>query len=396
MRLQDRKPDCLRIVYGGILVLLYMIFVFLFYRQSIRYNGGYLSDTAIYVGLSKDEHGVRLITWIFNILYQAADGTILIALYMGLVVVGIILMNYHLIRQYLKFDNITASEVLIMLSSVAMLYTGSMYVPIIHEHFYKSSWCTFPWHSPTQHLMMLFGLISLTLFLKIYNNYMQRINPVHWGLLALSGVISVWAKPSFMLVFIPTMIIVFVIELITHREDMARRFGRLVIYGMSLVPAGILILILNSSIYGEGSENTVNASASHVMNAGYNVPVAALCGLMFPLIVCICNYRRFKEMKFQVALGMLAFGILEWMIFFEEGTRGAHGNFAWGRQAGCYCIFLCSMILAIENYKNKDFLGGSRKWRVLYFAALVCSIGLALVTQAYHFYMMLRGHSYYF
>lgn len=396
MKLQDNSQLRMRAAYGGILVLLYGIFVFLFYRQSIRYNGGYLSDTAIYVGLSKDEHGVRLITWIFNILYQSAGSTILIALYMGLVVIGIILMNYYIIRQYLNIDDVAVNEVLIMLSSIAMLYTGSMYVPIIHEHFYKSSWCTFPWHSPTQHLMMLFGLISMVYFLKIYENYMLRISPIHWALLALSGVISVWAKPSFMLVFIPTMIVVFVIQLITHRENMAKRFGRLVIFGMSLVPAGILILMLNSSIYGEGSENTVNAGAGHVLNAGYNVPVAAICGLLFPIIVFICNLKRFKEMKFQVALGMLTFGIIEWMIFFEEGTRGAHGNFAWGRQAGCYCMFLCTMILAIENYKDKEFLGGSKKCRMIYFAALACSIGLALLTQAYHFYMLLRGHSYYF
>ncbi len=381
-------------------VLLLMASTFLFYMQSIRYNGGYVSDTYLYVEMSKEQHGVRLITWIFNFLYNLGGNTIGIAIYMGLVIVGILFMNCALIRLYHSKDGIVSdnNRLPAELAALLMFYTGSMYIPYIHENVYKSSWCTFAWHSPTQQLMIFCALISLYLFVRIYENYMEHISPAMWLGLMVSTVISVWAKPSFMLVFIPTLIVVFIIELIAHSSEgnIGRRFGRLVIFGLSMVPSGILILMLNSSIYGEGSQNSVEMGLSHLLNSNYNIGIAAVCGLLFPIIVFAFNIRKFKDIRFQIALGMLLMGILEWAIFFEEGTRGEHGNFGWGRQFGCYYFFLCAIVVAIENFFDKDFLKNKKSARLLYFAVLAVTLLLHVGTQLYHFYVMGRGHSYYF
>lgn len=371
---------------------------FLFYMQSIRYHGGYVSDTYLYVEMSKEKHGVRLITWIFNFLYNIKGNTIGIAIYMAFVIVGIVLINRVLIKQYVEQDGIILQDdALAKIGSLILLWTGSMYIPVIHEALYKGSWCTFAWHSPTQQLMILCALISLYLFLKIYENYMEHISPAKWLGLMIASIISVWAKPSFMLVFIPTLIVVFIIELVKHakEDNLGKRFLRLVIFGLSMVPSGLLILFLNSSIYGEGSENSVEMGLKHLLSSGYNIGIAALCGLLFPIIVFIVNIKKFKEMKFQIALGMLIMGILEWAIFFEEGTRGEHGNFGWGRQFGCYYFFLCAIAVAIENFRDKEFLGGDKKKRTIYFTVIIIALAMHVLTQLYHFYIMGRGHSYY-
>lgn len=397
---QDKRIKWHDVLFACAGLLLLAASTFLFYMQSIRYNGGYVSDTYLYVEMSKEHHGVRLITWIFNYLYNLCGGTVGIAIYMGLVIVGIFLMNYALIRLYHGQDDIVPDNKRLYaeLAALLMFYTGSMYIPYIHENVYKASWCTFAWHSPTQQLMILFALISLYLFIKIYQNYMERISPAMWIGLMVSTLISVWAKPSFMLVFIPTLIVVFIIELITHSGDgkTGKRFGRLIIFGLSMVPSGILILMLNSSIYGEGSKNSVEMGLSHLLNSGYNVGIAAICGLLFPIIVFAVNYRKFKDIRFQIALGMLLMGILEWAIFFEEGTRGEHGNFGWGRQFGCYYFFLCAMVVAIENLCDKEFLKNRKGAKIVYFAALVLTLLLHVLTQLFHFYVMGKGHSYYF
>lgn len=372
--------------------------MFLFYMQSIRYNGGYVSDTYLYVNMSKEQHGVRLITWIFNYLYKLGNNTIPIAIYMGIVIAGIIIMNYALMKLYCQNDGFSKNNrIPQQCCAILMLFTGSMYIPVIHEHFYKESWCTFAWHSPTQQLMILCALVTLYFFEKIYENYMERIAPSHWIALLIASTISVWAKPSFMLIFIPTLIIVFVIELIKHAKEGSvwHRFVRLFIFGLSMVPSGILILLLNDSIYGEKSENSVEMGLSHLLNSEYNIGIAALCGLMFPLIVFVANHKRFKEMRFQVALGMLFMGILEWAIFFEVGTRGEHGNFGWGRQIGCYYAFLIAMVLLIENYNDKEFMNGESKKRKAYFIIAILILFVHVVTQLYHFYLMGKGHTYY-
>ncbi len=56
----------------------------------------------------------------------------------------------------------------------------------------------FAWHSPTQQLMLMCALISLLLFFKLYENYMEHMNPAVWVMFALFTLASVWAKPAYM------------------------------------------------------------------------------------------------------------------------------------------------------------------------------------------------------
>ncbi|MBE6040896.1 MAG: hypothetical protein E7220_00060 [Clostridiales bacterium] len=385
-------------LYAFVLVALYAVTAFLFYRQTIRYNGGYKADTSLYVDMSAEKHGVRLITWIYHWLYSLRGDTLYIALYMAAVVVLTVVVNYMVIRWYVSRDGFDGgTKDIARLASVMMLFTGSMYLPVVHERFYKASWCTYAWHSPTQQLMILFAMISLLLFLKIYDNYMKSINPLYWLGLLFASLISVWAKPSFMLVFIPTVIVVFLIELAVNAKDgrTGRRFLRLVLFGLSMVPSGVLILLLNMSIYGEGSKNKVAMQLGGANGFGYNVYAAAFCGLLFPAVVFLFNLRKFKKMPFQIALGMLFFGIAEWAIFHEVGSRGEHGNFGWGRQFGCYYVFVCAIVMTIENYRDKKFLGGKKWARAIYFVVVWALLAVHVLSQMYHFYLMFRGHSYY-
>ena len=200
-----------------------------------------------------------------------------------------------------------------------------------------------------------------------------------------------------MLVFAPSVISVFVIELLCHLKDgnVAARFGRLFVFGLSMVPSGILILYLNSNIYGGGSENKVAMQVAGTDSIGYNVYAAALCGLLFPAIVFAVNYRRLRELPFQIALSMLFFGIAEWLVFHEVGTRGEHGNFGWGRQFGCYYFFFCAIALAYSNYRDKDFMGGKGGRRTAYFILITIALMMHVLSQTYHLYLMFRGHTYY-
>lgn len=390
-------------IYVCLLAVLYAASTFMFYRQSIRYNGGYEADTSLYVDMAIDDRGVRLIKWIYHYLYNLTGNTVLIALYMGVVVVCTALANYMVLRWYMgrRAEAGGGSEqtarIYAQAASLVMFVTGSMYLPGIHETMYRASWCTYAWHSPTQQLMILFAMISLYLFLKIYESYMESISPKLWIALMITSLISVWAKPSFMLVFIPTLIIVFLIELAVHAEDgqTGRRFSRLVIFGLSMVPSGLLILFLNSSIYGEGSSNKVAVNVGGASGFGYNVYIAAFCGLLFPAIVFLVNYRRLRELPLQISLGMLIAGIAEWAVFYEEGSRQNSGNFAWGRQFGCYYFFVCAIAMTYDNLTDKEFLGGNRRLRTAYFAVLALIFALHVLTQTYHLYLMFRGYDFY-
>ena len=371
----------------------------MFYRQSIRYNGGYEADTSLYVNMSIDDRGIRLIKWIYHYLYALRGDTVLIAFYMGLVVVITAIGNYAIIRWYQRYkslDSESTSRLYAQIASLLMFVTGSMYLPIIHPRFYKGSWCTYAWHSPTQQLMIMFAMFSLLVFLMIYEKYEKRINPFLWMLLMIFTLMSVWAKPSFMLVFIPTLIAVFIIELLKHKREgqLWKRFSKLFVFGLSMVPSGLLILFLNNSIFGEGSSNKVAVNTGgHAF--GYNIYIAAFCGLLFPTIVMMANYRKLKELPFQIALGMLIMGIAEWMVFFEDGSRGSSGNFAWGRQFGCYYFFVCAIAITYYNIKDGEFMAADNSRRRWYLIIIGLVFAIHVLSQTYHLYLMFRGYDFY-
>ena len=165
----------------GICILIYIACSELFYRQTIMYKGAYLSDTITYVSFAKSQSDLRAVLWIFNKLYSINESTFEIALYMGAVIIGIIFVNYILINYLFKKAEINIVRYKRYILSLCMLFLGPIYFPGIYEYFYKDTWSNFAWHSPTQQLMTFFGLISILLFLKIYENYSKHIGLLNWG-----------------------------------------------------------------------------------------------------------------------------------------------------------------------------------------------------------------------
>ncbi len=388
-------------LYGAGLIAFWALMTIVFYRQTIRYDGRYASDTQFYVEYSKDKYGDRLISYVFHWLYNAFGNNWGIAVYMGAVVTLTIIANYYLIRYILRSDGIRTQRLTVQALSVMMLFTGSIYLPGVFEKFYAKCWSTYAWHSPTQHTMMLFAVISIMLFLMIYENYLDRIDISKWLILMITSMLSTWSKPSFILVMTPTVIILFLIELFTRKEhSFGVRLRQLVLFGMAFVPSGLLMLYLNTRYFGEGESSDGGALAfglKHFLEDNSSqLLIKILCGLMFPIIVFAFNYGRFGEMKLKLAITMLITSTVEWMLIYEEGSRASHGNFSWGKKLGCYYFFLCALCLAVENFKDKQFLGGNKAKRTIYFTCIGIFLAMHLLSQLYYFYAIVRGHKYYF
>ena len=388
-------------LYGIGLVLFGALLTIVFYRQSIRYNGRYPADTQYYVDTAKAGEGVRMISYVFRWLYKMTGTNWSIAVYMALVVVATVLVNYVIIKYFLDRDGYDVPRVIAQAASFVMIFSGSIYLPKIYPFFYKKSWSTYAWHSPTQHTMMLFALISILLFFMIYEKYTDRVNPGLWILLLFTSLLSTWAKPSFILAMTPTVIILFLIELFTRTElSFAVRLRKLITFGLAFVPSGLLAIWLSMTYFGEGDMAEGGEMAfgiSHFLESNTEqLAIKIACGLAFPLIVYLFNLRRFKDFRFRTALILLIMSTVEWMLIYEEGSRAAHGNFSWGKKMGCYIFFLCSLPLAVENWHDEKFLGGSKPLRFIYFLLLACVLAAMLLSQFYYFYAIVRGHTYNF
>ncbi len=372
----------------------------LFYHQSIEYKGGYNSDTWFYIHQAKQTNGTRMISYLFHRLYEYSGDHWLIVTYMAIVVIATVFANYFVIKTLIKSYSERPPRQILQLASIIALFSGSIYLPKIHPYFYRNSWPSYAWHSPTQQTMMLFGLIAIVMFIKIYENYLFEIKKSQWIVMMICSALATWSKPTFLLVMAPTVVILFLIELFSNREhSFLYRFRRLVLFGLAFIPAGIYTLLFYFQYFGEGGNaggGGVAVGFKRFMEGeNLQILIGIVCGLLFPIIVFIFNIKSWGEFRYKFALIFFGVSAAEGLLFYEEGIRETHGNFSWGRMMGCYYFFICGLAFAIDNFHDKNFLNGNKFLRTVYFGALAVALALHLLTQLYFFYSLVRGHSYF-
>lgn len=369
---------------------------FLFYRQITMSTKGYASDLIYYVLESEKEGSSRYVTNLFRLLTQIFGSKVPIAVYMGIVIVGIICVTRAIIQEFLRIDGIRADRYFVDIFSASIVFTGSIYIPIVQPYFYKVGWASFAWHSPTQQSMIFFALVSMLFLTKILATYMYEIKFRYWVPMMIGAVLSTWAKPSFLLTFTPAIIVVFVTELILQRGDgkSGERLRRLFAVGFAYVPAGMLFIYFifwyKTSQKGNeiflGLERFLDTNPSLI-----RVAVSAVLVLALPITVFFFNANKIKDLRYNLAFWMLMFGILEWIFIYEVGDHSNDGNFDWGKQWGIFYTYVLSFAVILENYFDKDFLCDKKGLRKAYFTVASVIYVSMLITRLYYYRQLMRG-----
>lgn len=388
-----RKTD---FAYVGFLLCLFVLLAEFFYRQTIRYNDAYISDTIVYAQNLGKLNGSRMIAWLFPKLHAINGGTFEIAVFMSLVVIATIIANYFLIDYLLQREKCSVERWKIQALSLIGLFSSAIYVPGIYEHFYMKTWPRYAWHSPTQQSMVLFSVISLILFLKIYDHYFERIRFSQWLGLTASIFLATWSKPNFMMILAPTAVIVFIADLVSRREySLWHRIKRIVMLGCTMIPAGLFMIGISMYEYGEdGASEGVGIMVGYFLRNIDHPAVMIFLSLAFPLVVIAFNLRKLKDRAYQIICSMTAFGIAEYLTLVELGKTINHGNFGWGREVGEYILFLAALSMAVMNYKDPDFLSGKPVVRKLYFLLIGLLLAGHVLSQLWYFQLLIRGHLY--
>ena len=447
------RPDLL---YVMICAAVFLAEAFLAWRQSVRYGGGYMSDVSLYVKIARrNPTPTRAVNWLFAHLMDLCGNTLGIAILLGLAVSLTIVANYLLLRYLFcsRFPengdrlsgagapgfrgtgtpfpeagdtatgccaDASADRRLLEAASVAALFSGPVYIPQLMPYFYEKTLSKYAWQSPTQIMMMPLAILALLLFFRIRERYFRRIAPGQWLLLSLAFLASAWAKPSFIMIFYPLMAAILLRDLIFGRREcgsVGRRFRSVLILGCSALPGMVYFLYLNKAMFG-GASGTAGAGASEAagaaasaaasggdgsviiqfgrayFNQDFSVPLSLLAGLLFPLLVLLFNLPALRDIRYASGWLLLLIGIAEHFTFSETGRRAAHGNFAWGKKAGAYLLFLLSIWKFAENCRDPQFLQRRPELRRLYFVLGFVLLGLHVACQLYYFQLLLRGHHY--
>lgn len=398
---RNRYKNILCDVVYLIIVAMFAYVCFKLFSQMLVGAEGFKSDMPYYVRRANDgtAGAFRFVFVLFKILYDISGSTYAIAVFLGAEIAAIIFSNHLYIRYFSGCDTKdTGYRIAVHFASIAALLAGPIYVPHIHRAFYKNTFPIFAWHSPTQQMMTLFSILGVYCLFRMIDEYEEKIEAKWWIGSAVFFFLSAYSKPSFIIDIVPAVVIAFIIELFVKSGiGFGEKFKRLFIMGCSLVPSGVYMLILNYHIY-EREERTGDSEimVDSSKFAEYNhLWVAIFCCMAFAIVVMIFNWKKlFGDKKYRLIVMTAVMGLLQWGLLGESGHRGSHGNFEWGCIIGGYMLMLTCISVALENLRDKDFLGG-RKWlRSLYFLILAGSLSLHLLSHLYYFYTIYNGAGY--
>ena len=374
----------------------------LFANMAVNTDGNFKSDLPYYINraLNGKNEVSRLPYFLFRVLYNLTGSKAGISAFLAAVVAFLMFANYGYIR-YIggigRTDRL-GYDVMAKVMSMAVPFIGIIYLPGVRTWFYRNSYPIYAWHSPTQQIMTLFAVLGMLCLLKMFDGYEEKISFRWWLGAAVSFLISAYAKPSFILDLGPALIITFLIELFSKNSlALGEKFRKLFIMGCTLVPAGIYMLGLSYMIYV--SSDKAGDGSVVISSDGFSLRhmIVALCfSWAFSLIVGLFNLKKvFCNRKLTLVALTALMGLLQAIVFDESGRRANHGNFLWGRIIGGYMLTLTCAAVAIDNYKDPEFMSKCRWLRVPYFILLAAAFVLQVGSQVYYFYTMCLGGGYY-
>ena len=391
-------------VWGAALCVMFTLSLELFYRMTVNYHHKYPSDLYYYAVTNVETHDERgrFIGTLFEFLYSINQTTLEMDVFLAFLIVGIIIANFIVIRFFVKDDGYlgTVPRYAMQFFSVAALFMGPIYVPVIFERYYLHTFKSFAWHSPTQQAMMFFALLGTVCFLRMYLVFEDEGVKIGWWIgTAVFVFFATYSKPAFTINFILAVVVMFLIDLFRGgKEGAGKRFAKLFAMGCSLIPSGLYILWLHNASFTEGTqygeEHAVLLDFTHVLEYD-NLTGAIIFGVTIPIVVFAFNLDKFRDPKYRTALFIFIMGMVQWMCFTETGKRGNYGNFTWGRTYGIYFMALTASVVFIEIlYDKEGKFAQNRRKRVIFLVLAGIVIAWSILSQLNYFRLVFTGHGY--
>ena len=252
---------------------------------------------------------------------------------------------YMTVNIFLKdsFTNLNyISRELLVLLIVTSIYTiGPLVYTPYSNLIYKGVGSPNIWHNVTLWMVKPFALLSI--LFSIWAIQKEKLSYYLYTLIAI--IFSIFAKPSFIMVFLPSIIILILTRYYIKRKNIYFLF---------------LIISISISILLYQYLNTYTSSHSGGIvidilgvwrNFGINnIPLSIFLALGFPILFYAIYPNSFKNDFLILAWLQTIFGIILYALFAEKGAHYSHGNFGWSYRIAMSILYIFSIIEFIKVF----------------------------------------------
>jgi hypothetical protein len=260
---------------------------------------------------------------------------------MILTLVASIFFSLMIINNYFQKRYKEINPYLIDFMSLALMVVSMIIINPFSHPYYLGTGTPNPWHNPTSIFCKPFSILVFIYLLKSLDHYIDKTGYTkELLLLSFFSVLSMWAKPSFMISFLPSVAIIFIYKFV--KKEISIKF--LVLVAISLLPSLIPLLIMNTTVFNSAnSTNTIIIAMGKVWgNHSKNIPLSIVLAAAFPLYVFILNVKKLST-AYLLAFMNYILAMLIYFFLAEKGGRMYHGNFCWGYLFALFFLFFVSI-----------------------------------------------------
>lgn len=201
------------------------------------------------------------------------------------------------------------------------------------------------WHNPTFLMMKPFALLSFYSFC-MFVKWRKNKDLICF---MIGCMLSVLAKPSFTIVFLP---VAGFVTLVIWSKEWKNNFRFALKLLLAVLPT-LIILIMQYLITLE-SDSGIVIRLGGFQNLGYfSIALATLSALFYPLAFYILNRNKIIY-KFELLMSYLIYFFAWVQYFMLDEAQYNHGNFAWGYFMALFVLYFITTLnlIRIEDKKN--------------------------------------------
>lgn len=385
---ENKRRKILNYAVFGVFLILYSCMTYrLFYRQAIEYQGIYYSDMKAYIletqGMESGyDFPYPLFFWISRIWMLVVSPEQAVAFStMLLNSLGIVALKVYFDRR------VPEHTFLCTLAVFSVFFMSMIYSPRGHsfwgfDYTYRCMGILTPnpyWNA-TYLAVRPFTILAFFQAVKVLQEYEERFS---WKSAAWLGgfvFLATFTKPSFTMVFLPTVGVVLLYRLLKSRFANLKNTFFLCCF---FIPTGILLLYQYFGVFtgtnSHGEESGIGFEAGKAwLVYSDNIPLSLVMALAFPITVLCLNLLTLKKNgELRLAWQIWVAGFLGFLFLYEKGFRFSHMNFSWGYMHGLFFVFAVSVLQLLLNLCD-----GEKKLSrlkavpelVMFFYHLVCGI----------------------
>lgn len=394
MKQGNKKEKYIQYLLLGICILYGFLLVYLFYNQTLFVEGGaFESDTPYHISMAVEDgwyYSFTAYIYLFFSLFSAANE--LTAVFLSAVTVATIYGTYLLLKECLWQRQVTLPASQLMGAAMALNFVMAFYIKAASRLHYIGYQSASIWHNSTYICMKCAAVFALWQFMKIYRTYEKDLTLGRWLGFAGLLLIATGVKPSFLMVFAPVMACMLLVDWLRYKKP----FFKVFLFGCTVIPSLLVILWQNLVLFGEDTGNGFVIQPFYTLFMHSDNPkVTILLSLVFPGVIFVFHWKDFfKDRIFSGGVLIWLLGFIEVALFTESGKRARDANFMWGYSFSIFVFFCIGLIKLIEDYKNREYLGGRPFLRKAYLVSATAIFAYHVVCGLWFFGILLTGASY--